>query len=265
MLKKMKDFKKRLVSYYKEEENKKVAIFYTVLRLLVILCLIREIILGNYHNVFLCLLTLVLFIIPFFVEDKFKVTIPNVLEIIILLFIFSAEILGEIQNFYNLIPNWDMILHTLNGFLAAAIGFSLVEIMNNDKRLKFTLSPVFMSVVAFCFSMTIGSLWELFEFGMDQFFHFDMQKDKVVHAIHSVTLDPTKSNIPVTINSISEVLINGHNLGLGGYLDIGLIDSMLDLFVNFIGAFIFSIFGFFYSLKKEKKNFIQQFIPVKKE
>ncbi len=123
MFKKAKEFKKRLVEYYKEEENKKVAIFYTVLRFLVILCLIREIFIGNYHNVFLCLLTLVLFVIPFFIEDKFQVTIPNALEIIILLFIFSAEILGEIQNFYNIIPNWDTILHTINGFLAAAIGF----------------------------------------------------------------------------------------------------------------------------------------------
>lgn len=83
--------------------------------------------------------------------------------------------------------------------------------------------------------------------------------------IHSVVLDPTKSNIPITIAPINEVLINGQNLGLGGYLDIGLIDSMLDLVVNFVGAFIFSIFGFFYSKKKEKKNFIQQFIPIKKE
>ena len=134
MLKRIKNFQKRLVEYYKEEENKKVAIFYTILRLLVILCLIREIFMGNYHNVFLCILTLILFVIPFFVEDKFKVSIPNVLEIIILLFIFSAEILGEIQNFYNIIPNWDMILHTLNGFLAAAIGFSLIDILNSTDK-----------------------------------------------------------------------------------------------------------------------------------
>ena len=134
MFKKAKEFKKRLVEYYKEEENKKVAIFYTVLRFLVIICLIREIFIGNYHNVFLCLLTLVLFVIPFFIEDKFQVTIPNVLEIIILLFIFSAEILGEIQNFYNIIPNWDTILHTINGFLAAAIGFSLIDVLNRTDK-----------------------------------------------------------------------------------------------------------------------------------
>lgn len=246
-------------------EHKESFLVYVLLRTIIFIVMILQLWNHNYENVFLCILSLFLMIVPSFIQAEFKIELPSLLEIIIFLFIFSAEILGEISSFYLYFPMWDTILHTLNGFLCAAIGFSLVEIMNNDKRLKFTLSPLFMSVVAFCFSMTIGSLWELFEFGMDQFFNFDMQKDTVIQAIHSVTLDPTKSNIPITIAPIKEVLINGQNLGLGGYLDIGLIDSMLDLVVNFIGAFIFSIFGFFYSKKKEKKNFIQQFIPIKKE
>ena len=246
-------------------EHKASFTVYILLRAIIFMVMILQLWNRNYENVFLCILSLFLMIVPSFIQEEFKIELPSLLEIIIFLFIFSAEILGEISSFYIYFPMWDTILHTLNGFLCAAIGFSLVEIMNNDKRLKFTLSPLFMSVVAFCFSMTIGSLWELFEFGMDQFFNFDMQKDTVIHAIHSVVLDPTKSNIPITIAPINEVLINGQNLGLGGYLDIGLIDSMLDLVVNFVGAFIFSIFGFFYSKKKEKKNFIQQFIPIKKE
>lgn len=246
-------------------EHKASFTVYILLRAIIFMVMILQLWNRNYENVFLCILSLFLMIVPSFIQAEFKIELPSLLEIIIFLFIFSAEILGEISSFYLYFPMWDTILHTLNGFLCAAIGFSLVEIMNNDKRLKFTLSPLFMSVVAFCFSMTIGSLWELFEFGMDQFFNFDMQKDTVIHAIHSVVLDPTKSNIPITIAPISEVTINGQSLGLGGYLDIGLIDSMLDLFVNFIGALIFSIFGFFYSLKKEQKNFIQQFIPIKKE
>lgn len=246
-------------------EHKESFLVYVLLRTIIFIVMILQLWNRNYENVFLCILSLFLMIVPSFIQAEFKIELPSLLEIIIFLFIFSAEILGEISSFYLYFPMWDTILHTLNGFLCAAIGFSLVEIMNNDKRLKFTLSPLFMSVVAFCFSMTIGSLWELFEFGMDQFFNFDMQKDTVIQAIHSVTLDPTKSNIPITIAPIKEVLINGQNLGLGGYLDIGLIDSMLDLVVNFIGAFIFSIFGFFYSKKKEKKYFIQQFIPIKKE
>ena len=78
---------------------------------------------------------------------------------------------------------WDTILHTLNGFLMAAIGFSLVDILNRNEKFSFKLSPVFMAIVAFCFSMTIGVIWEFFEFGMDQFFHLDMQKDTIVHSI----------------------------------------------------------------------------------
>lgn len=87
---------------------------------------------------------------------------------------------------------------------------------------------------------------EMFEFGMDTFTGLDMQKDTILHSITSVTLDPTNSNIPITIDNIQSVMINGEELGVGGYLDIGLIDTMEDLIVNFIGALIFSIFGFFY-------------------
>ena len=204
MFKKAKEFKKRLVEYYKEEENKKVAIFYTVLRFLVILCLIREIFIGNYHNVFLCLLTLVLFVIPFFIEDKFQVTIPNVLEIIILLFIFSAEILGEIQNFYNIIPNWDTILHTLNGFLAAAIGFSLIDILNRTDKVHIALSPIFVALVAFCFSMTVGVVWEFFEYTADSLLSTDMQKDTIINKISCVNLTNTNAFDPEIIKDINK-------------------------------------------------------------
>ena len=113
--------------------------------------------------------------------------------------------------------------------------------------------------------MTIGVLWEFFEFGMDWFFHTDMQKDTVVNAIYTVALDPTLSNKVVAIPNIQDVVINGESLGLGGYLDIGLIDTMKDLFVNFIGAVVFSITGFFYARSKgTKKTPAQSFVPSKK-
>lgn len=245
-------------------EHKTSFCVYVLLRIFVVLTMVLQLFNKNYENVFLCILTLLLMIIPSFIQAEFKIELPSTLEIIILLFIFSAEILGEIQAFYIHFTFWDTILHTLNGFLCAAIGFSLVEIMNNDKRLSFQLSPLFMSVVAFCFSMTIGSLWELFEFTMDNLFQFDMQKDTIIHTINSVALDPSQSNTPITISNIKDVIINGKSLGLGGYLDIGLIDSMYDLIVNFIGAFTFSFFGYFYAKKPKKKHFIKRFIPIKK-
>ena len=157
------------------------------------------------------------------------------------------------------------LLHTINGFLAAAVGFSMVMLLNDDDRITFHLSPAFLALVAFCFSMTIGVLWEFFEFGMDFFLGTDMQKDTVIHAIHSVSLDPTLSNKVVTIPDIQDVVINGESLGLGGYLDIGIIDSMKDLFVNFIGAVVFSLSGFFFARSKgRRKSAAQGFVPSKK-
>lgn len=246
------------------KEHRKSFLVYLTLRALVILVMILQIFNRNFENVFLCLLTLILLIVPSFLQVELKIELPTALEIIILLFIFSAEILGEIQSFYILIPMWDTILHTLNGFLAAAIGFSLVDLLNNDDRLQFRLSPVFMALVAFCFSMTIGVVWEFFEFGMDTFMGTDMQKDTIVQSITTVMLDPTNSNIPITIDGIHSVAVNGKELGFNGYLDIGLIDTMEDLLVNFIGASTFSVLGYFYVKKRGKGAFTRQFLPRRK-
>lgn len=246
-------------------EHKSSFFVYILLRTLVILMMILQFFNQNYQNVFLCLLTLILFTVPSIIQVEFKIELPTGLEIIILLFIFCAEILGEIQSFYLIIPMWDTVLHTMNGFLAAAIGFSLVDLMNSDKRIQFQLSPLYMAIVAFCFSMTIGVLWEFFEFGMDTIFHLDMQKDTIIHSISSVALDPTNSNTPIIINGIQDVIVNGKPLGLGGYLDIGLIDTMIDLIVNFIGAFVFSIFGYIYVKNRGKGTFVKRFIPHRKD
>lgn len=246
-------------------EHKSSFVVYVVLRALVILMMVLQILNGNYENVFLCILTLLLLLVPSFVQVNLKIELPTVLEITILIFIFAAEILGEIQSFYVKFPFWDDVLHTINGFLAAAIGFALIDILNRNKKAKINLSPFFVAVVAFCFSMTIGVIWEFFEFSMDTFAGLDMQKDTVVHHITSVALDDTKSNIPVTIMQINDVFVNGQSLGVGGYLDIGLIDTMKDLFVNFIGAVVFSIIGFFYIKNRGKGRFAKEFIPSLKD
>lgn len=174
---------------------------------------------------------------------------------------------GEINNFYNLIPHWDTILHTINGFLCAAIGFSLLDLLNkNSKNLK--LSPIYLAIFSFCFSMTIGVCWEFFEFGTDKFFNTDMQKDTIITNISTVTFDETNSNKSVTLNNISKTILfdkHGNEITVinNGYLDIGLNDTIDDLFVNLIGALIFSFLGYFYTLNKNKYKFIKNFIPIK--
>lgn len=246
-------------------QNKVPAAVYFILRAIVILVLIRQIFLGNYENVFMCGLTLLLLIVPSLVQVTFRIEIPSALEVIILMFIFSAEILGEVNEFYIKIPNWDTMLHTLNGFLAAAIGFSLVNLLNEDKRLSFNLSPFFVAVVAFCFSMTISVLWEFYEFFMDTNFAMDTQKDTIIYNINSVLLNPENINVPFHIKNITSTIVNGNELNIGGYLDIGLIDTMKDLIVNFIGAVTFSVIGYFYLKHKGKGVLVNSLVPSPKD
>ena len=270
-MKQTKQEKKRSKKAFKEalnrelREHKSSFIVFYLLRALVLVALVRQIMLGSYESAFFCILTLLLLYVPSWLQVKLRIELPPPLEITILCFIFAAEILGEVNAFYVVIPGWDTMLHTLNGFLAAAVGFSLVMLLNDDERLTFDLSPFFLALTAFCFSMTIGVLWEFFEFGMDMLFHLDMQKDTIVHSIASVSLDPAKGNDIVSITGIDEVWIHGEPLGLGGYLDIGIIDTMKDLFVNFIGAAVFSATGYFYAKSKgRKKSAAQSFVPSKK-
>lgn len=242
-------------------EHRSSFLVYVVLRALVILVMILQIFNRNYENVFLCALTLLLLIVPSFLQVNLKIELPTGLEIILLFFVFAAEILGEIEAYYIRFPFWDTMLHTLNGFLMAAIGFSLVDILNRNERFKFELSPFFVAIVAFCFSMTIGVLWEFFECAMDLFFGQDMQKDTIVHAFSSVMLDPEGANHPIRVSGIYDVAVNGQSMGLGGYLDIGLLDTMKDLFVNFVGAVIFSAVGYVYIRNRGKSSIAARFIP----
>lgn len=252
------------VQRLKETIHKQPAVFavYVALRLIVLAELVMSIIRGEYESAFICLLVLALFILPFFIQQNFGIQLPSVLEIIILLFIFAAEILGELECYFITYPNWDSMLHTTTGFLCAATGFALIDILNRNSRIKFQLSPVYVALAAFCFSMAVGVLWEFFEFGMDWVFGLDMQKDTVLDGIASVLLDPEGLQRPFSIDGIQTVVVNGQDLGLGGYLDVGLVDTMEDLLVNFVGALSFSVIGYRYLKSKGAGTFARRFVPV---
>ena len=132
------------------------------------------------------------------------------------------------------------------------------------------MTPVFVALVAFCFSMTIGIAWEFFEFAADRYLGLDMQKDRIVEQISSTKLNPEDKNEPVIINNINKTEIYSDNSQKittveGGYLDIGINDTMKDLVVNFIGAVIFSILGFLYIKDRDEYQFIERFLPVLKK
>ena len=256
---------------YKEEVkgHKWTFAVYVILRSLVVAIGVVSFFRGYYENMFYCILSLVLFLLPAFVTKNFGIELPQTLEIIVLTFVFAAEILGELAGFYQKVTLWDSMLHTTTGFLAAAIGFALLDIFNKNEHFKFQISPVYMAIVAFCFSMTVAGVWEIFEFSMDMCFVFDMQKDMVVDSIGSVSLDLTKSNEVIRIPDISEVVIISadgsryvlSDYGITGYLDIGIIDTMKDIIVNLIGALAFSVIGFFYIKTRGRGNLAKRFIP----
>ena len=260
---------KRLVVFGKNK--KATATVYFVLRFLVIVTLVLQLIKGNYENVFMCVLTLILFLIPIIIDRKLNIKLPNTLEIIIFLFIFSAEILGEVQNFYGIFKYWDSILHTINGFLCAAIGVSMIDILKRSTKFHKMLTPVFVALVAFCFSMTVGVLWEFIEYGMDKTFNTDMQKDRIVTTVSSTLLNEEGKNQEEVIKDIEKTIVygtlNGKKSAItidGGYLDIGINDTMKDLIVNFIGAVVFSIIGLLYIKNRDEYRFAEEFMPAVK-
>ena len=247
---------KRQALLRKKKEEPAAFWTYVVLRFIVILILIRCILRGDIESAFVCVLVLVIYLLPQFVENRLNIDIPTTLEVVIFVFVFAAEILGELQSYFIKYSNWDTILHTSSGFLGAAVGFSLVDLLNRSDNVKVQLSPGYLAITAFCFSMTIGILWEFIEFSADRLFLLDMQKDTIVNQISSVSLDPTNSNISITMKGIKDVILvtdSGEQaLGLGGFLDIGLYDTMEDLFVNFVGSVVFSVAAFF-ECKSEKR------------
>lgn len=247
---------KRQALLRKKKEEPAAFWTYVVLRFIVILILIRCILRGDIESAFVCVLVLVIYLLPQFVENRLNIDIPTTLEVIIFVFVFAAEILGELQSYFIKYSNWDTILHTSSGFLCAAVGFSLADLLNRSDNAKVQLSPGYLAITAFCFSMTIGILWEFIEFSADRLFLLDMQKDTIVNQISSVSLDPTNSNISITVKGIKDVILvtdSGEQaLGLGGFLDIGFYDTMEDLFVNFVGAVVFSVAAFF-ECKSEKR------------
>lgn len=270
MERKRKNFKERWQSYRqtiarKWQTERPAVIVYYILRLIVLAVLVRSILRRDFEGVFTCLLVLFVFELPTLIEERTPIELPSLLEIIVMLHVFAAEILGELACYYVHYAHWDTLLHTVWGFLCAALGFSLVSILNRDSHIRFKLSPLYLALTAFCFSMTVGVMWEFVEFAIDRLFMADMQKDTILHTISSVTLDPTNSNRSIVISGIESMSLNGQDLGLGGYLDIGLYDTMEDLFVNFIGAVVFSVIGYIDAKNPGRSRLASKLIPYVRE
>lgn len=173
-----------------------------------------------------CLLGIVVMFLPSFFERKLKIEIPSNMYIIFIIFLYCAIYLGEVRSFYYSIPFWDTILHTFSGAMLGALGFSFVNLLNDNEKVTLHMSPLFIALFALCFAVSLGVLWEIYEFSFDGFLGLNMQKFAL------------ENGTPLV----------GRN---------ALQDTMKDLIVDMIGAFVISLMG--YIALKNKKKWLENF------
>lgn len=167
-----------------------------------------------------CVLGLIVILLPGLIEHKIRIEIPSKMMIVYILFIYAATFLGEVRSFYYRVPHFDTILHTLSGGMIATLGFSLIAFLNNSDKIPVTLSPLFVSCFTFCFALALGGVWEIYEFLVDGIMNTNMQK--------------------FALESGTELI--GRE---------AVVDTMKDLIVDAVGAFVISVIGYI-SLKYEK-------------
>ncbi len=161
-----------------------------------------------------CVLGLAVMMIPMLIEQKWSISIPNYMYVLYFIFLYCAIYLGEVRSFYYIIPYWDTILHAFSGAMLGALGFALISILNNSKRIHLQLSPFFVAMFAFCFALAAGALWEIYEYIADSLFSLNMQK----------------------------YMLKGGTLLTGQE---ALADTMKDIIVDAISALVISATGFF--------------------
>ena len=174
-----------------------------------------------------CILGIIALGMPTLISRKLKIEIPSGIYILYVMFLYCAVFLGEVRSFYYTVPNWDTYLHTFSGFMIGALSFSVITLLNKEEKIHMTLSPIFVAVFAFCFSLALGAVWEIYEFTVDGIMKLNMQK----YATEA------------------------------GVLKVGreaLIDTMKDIIVDAVGALGISIVG--YISLKYKKGWVEKFL-----
>ena len=155
---------------------------YFILINLVRISLIVSIVLGVFNLewfiVFVSGMVFILTFLPGAFEKRYKINLPIEFAILTVLFIYASLFLGEAHSFYMRFFWWDIVLHFGSAVALGFVGFTILYVMN--KSAKIELGPAVLCVFAFCFAMTLGALWEIFEFAMDQIFLLNMQKSGLV-------------------------------------------------------------------------------------
>lgn len=161
-----------------------------------------------------CVLGLVVMAIPSMIERKWLIDIPNYMYIVYFVFLYCAIYLGEVRSFYYIIPHWDKILHFFSGAMLGALGFTLVDILNNSKRVQVQLSPFFVALFAFCFALALGAVWEIYEYTFDGLLSLNMQK----YALENGTLLVGRAALTDTMSDIITDAISSLTISVIGFI-----------------------------------------------
>ena len=160
-----------------------------------------------------CSMGLAVMFLPTILSRKWNIVVPGTITVLYYVFLYCAIFLGEVFEFFYLIPHWDTILHAFSGAMLSALGFVLVDMLNKDSHVKVSMSPFFVSLFAFCFALAMGAVWEIYEYSFDALLGLNMQK---------------------FITASGEVLVGHHALH----------DTMTDLIVDAAAALMISVIGY---------------------
>lgn len=198
----------------------------TILQIIMSIGLVLAIYKRHWQDVFTIAGIVFVMVVPLAIGKRQQIQIPPEFELMAILFVFASLYLGELHGYYTKFWWWDIVLHTTSGLLMGIFGFLLVYLLNKDDRINLKMRPFFIAFFAFMFAVAFGSLWEIFEFTMDQLAGQNMQKPMLG--------DPS-----------------------------GLTDTMWDLIVNTIGAAVISTIGWWHLKMKRNSIFdvwIKKFI-----
>ena len=227
--------------------RKREGFFYGILAAAVAVIGIRQILAGDVGHSVLCGVSLVLIFLPLLLQKYMKIYMPGPLAALLALSVFASAVLGEVEQYYLVYPHWDTVLHGVDGFVTAALGFALMDVMNHNPAFHFVPFPKWVGLWTFCFSMTVGLIWEFVEFLCDWFLKTDMQKDILRQKLSTIWFTGDTGTTTQMID-IQQTVITGYQNGKltdwtisGGFLDIGLLDTMQDLLACGVGALIFVV------------------------
>ena len=172
-----------------------------------------------------CVLGMIVMLLPGILQRRLKLVIPSGMVIAFAVFLYCAVYLGEVHYFYFRIPHWDTLLHIFSGFALGAVGLSVLGLLNKSDSVPVSLNPAFVAIFAFCFAVSLGTIWEIYEFTVDSIADLNMQK----YMMES-----------------GEALVG----------QAALMDTMKDIIVDTLGALAISITG--YVSMKRKTGWLER-------